>query len=78
MARKQGAIQKKMLVNKDQRYFILVLDALFNNSFRIKATSEVLSGIRVIKFFAWEGHIHSKHFQYPNHIVLNFRLMITL
>lgn len=40
MARKQGAIQKRMLVNKDQR---------------IKTTSEVLNGIRVIKFFAWEG-----------------------
>eukprot|EP00026_Physarum_polycephalum_P000464 Phypoly_transcript_00465.p1 GENE.Phypoly_transcript_00465~~Phypoly_transcript_00465.p1 ORF type:complete len:1411 (+),score=128.73 Phypoly_transcript_00465:182-4414(+) len=45
MARKQGAIQKKMLVNKDQR---------------IKATNEVLSGIRVIKFFAWEDSFLAK------------------
>lgn len=45
LARKQGAIQKRMLINKDQR---------------LKATNEVLSGIRVIKFFAWEESFLSK------------------
>lgn len=45
LARKQGGIQKKMLVNKDNR---------------LKVTNEVLNGIRVIKFFAWEDSFIAK------------------
>ena len=45
MARKLGGFQKEMLSAKDKR---------------TKAVNEVLQGMRIIKFFAWEGSFLQK------------------
>lgn len=45
LARKLGGMQKEMLAAKDKR---------------TKAVNEVLQGMRIIKFFAWEGSFLEK------------------
>lgn len=45
MARKLGGFQKEMLSAKDKR---------------TKSVNEVLQGMRIIKFFAWEGSFLQK------------------
>lgn len=45
LARRLGALQKELLANKDRR---------------VKALAEALSGVRILKFFAWERHFQER------------------
>eukprot|EP01113_Clastostelium_recurvatum_P045650 TRINITY_DN786_c0_g1_i1.p1 TRINITY_DN786_c0_g1~~TRINITY_DN786_c0_g1_i1.p1 ORF type:complete len:1526 (-),score=434.15 TRINITY_DN786_c0_g1_i1:5921-10498(-) len=63
LARKQGGIQKEMLKNKDER---------------LKSTSELLNGIRVMKFFAWEDNFLGKIDRIRDHELATLRRSVFL